>query len=98
MEARSVKCGRAATGSVWRYCGSNRCTRVRGSHRAKRVSSRSDQRGCGWETTFRLRTTCAMSENGLITIRSQGSVEATIDSLEASLRDSGVDIFARIDH
>jgi uncharacterized protein (DUF302 family) len=39
-----------------------------------------------------------MSENGLITIRSQGSVEATIDSLEASLRDSGVDIFARIDH
>jgi uncharacterized protein (DUF302 family) len=39
-----------------------------------------------------------MSENGLITIRSQGSVKATIDRLEASLRESGVSIFARIDH
>jgi uncharacterized protein (DUF302 family) len=39
-----------------------------------------------------------MSENGLITIPSRRSVKATIDSLEASLRDSGVSIFARIDH
>ena len=39
-----------------------------------------------------------MSENGLITIRSQSSVKATIDRLEASLGGSGVGIFARIDH
>ena len=39
-----------------------------------------------------------MSENGLITIRSQSSVKATIDRLEASLGESGVSIFARIDH
>jgi uncharacterized protein (DUF302 family) len=39
-----------------------------------------------------------MSENGLITIRSQSSVKATIDRLEASLRESGVSIFSRIDH
>src|SRR5277367_1870016 len=39
-----------------------------------------------------------MSENGLITIRSQSSVMATIDRLEASLRESGVSIFARINH
>ena len=39
-----------------------------------------------------------MSENGLITIRSQSSVKATIDRLEASLGESGVGIFARIDH
>jgi uncharacterized protein (DUF302 family) len=39
-----------------------------------------------------------MSENGLIAIRSQNSVKATIDRLEASLRETGVSIFARIDH
>jgi uncharacterized protein (DUF302 family) len=39
-----------------------------------------------------------MSENGLITIRSQSSVKATIDRLEASLGERGVSIFARIDH
>ena len=39
-----------------------------------------------------------MTENGLITIRSQSSVKATIDRLEASLEESGVGIFARIDH
>jgi uncharacterized protein (DUF302 family) len=39
-----------------------------------------------------------MSGNGLITIRSRNSVKATIDKLEASLKDSGVNIFARIDH
>jgi uncharacterized protein (DUF302 family) len=38
-----------------------------------------------------------MSENGLITIRSQSSVKATIDRLEASLGESAVSIFARID-
>ena len=39
-----------------------------------------------------------MSGNGLITIRSRNSVKVTIDRLEASLKDSGVNIFARIDH
>ncbi len=39
-----------------------------------------------------------MSENGVITIRSHSSVKATIDRLEASLKDGGVSIFARIDH
>jgi uncharacterized protein (DUF302 family) len=39
-----------------------------------------------------------MSENGLVTIRSHRSVKATIDTLEASLKDNGVNIFARIDH
>jgi uncharacterized protein (DUF302 family) len=39
-----------------------------------------------------------MSENGLVTIQSRRSVKATIDSLEASLKDSDVNIFARIDH
>ena len=39
-----------------------------------------------------------MSENGLITTQSRRSVKATIDSLEASLKENGVNIFARIDH
>ena len=39
-----------------------------------------------------------MSENGLVTIQSRRSVKATIDSLEASLKENGVNIFARIDH
>jgi uncharacterized protein (DUF302 family) len=39
-----------------------------------------------------------MSENGLITIRSRNSVKETIERLKANLKDSGVNVFARIDH
>ena len=39
-----------------------------------------------------------MNENGLITIRSNNSVKATIDRLEARLKAGGVTVFARIDH
>jgi uncharacterized protein (DUF302 family) len=39
-----------------------------------------------------------MAETGLITVRSHGSVKATIDRLDAALRDAGVHVFARIDH
>ena len=39
-----------------------------------------------------------MNENGLTTLRSHGSVKATIDRLEAALRGAGVGVFARIDH
>lgn len=39
-----------------------------------------------------------MNETGLTTNRSRGSVKVTIDRLEAALRESGVNVFARIDH
>jgi uncharacterized protein (DUF302 family) len=39
-----------------------------------------------------------MNENGLITLRSRGSVKATIDRLEAALKGAAVGVFARIDH
>jgi uncharacterized protein (DUF302 family) len=38
------------------------------------------------------------TEDGLITIASQHSVEDTIDRLEAGLKAKGITVFARIDH
>ena len=39
-----------------------------------------------------------MSDNGLITLASNHPVKATMDRLEAALRDKGITLFARIDH
>jgi len=39
-----------------------------------------------------------MNETGLVTLRSRGSVKATIDRLEAALKEAGIGVFARIDH
>ena len=39
-----------------------------------------------------------MSDDGLITLASNHPVKATMDRLEAALRDKGITLFARIDH
>jgi uncharacterized protein (DUF302 family) len=39
-----------------------------------------------------------MFDTGLATIQSRHSVKATIDRLEAALKEAGVGVFARIDH
>ncbi len=39
-----------------------------------------------------------MSEDGLVTLASRGSVKETIDRLEADLRAKNITVFARIDH
>jgi uncharacterized protein (DUF302 family) len=39
-----------------------------------------------------------MNEAGLVTLRSHNSVKATLDRLEAALKEAGVGVFARIDH
>jgi uncharacterized protein (DUF302 family) len=39
-----------------------------------------------------------MNENGLITIRSKNSVNATVERIEGRLNAGGVTLFARIDH
>jgi len=41
---------------------------------------------------------CGMDDNGLKTIQSQYSVSTTADSLEAILKEKGMNVFARIDH
>jgi uncharacterized protein (DUF302 family) len=40
----------------------------------------------------------AMTENGLVTLPCAHDAKTTLDRLEASLRDRGVTVFARIDH
>ena len=39
-----------------------------------------------------------MSDDGLITLASNHPIKATMDRLEAALRDKGITLFARIDH
>jgi uncharacterized protein (DUF302 family) len=39
-----------------------------------------------------------MSDDGLITLASNHPVKATMDRLEAALREKGITLFARIDH
>ena len=41
---------------------------------------------------------CGMDDNGLKTIQSQYSVSTTADSLEAILKEKGMNVFARVNH
>lgn len=40
----------------------------------------------------------ASADNGIVSVKSAHSVSATLDKLEAVLKDKGMNIFARIDH
>lgn len=42
--------------------------------------------------------TAALAADGLIAVKSASSVKATIDRLEATVKERGLNVFARIDH